>query len=361
MTFMFLLNKWRICMVHIINGLAFTWGTFWTIKAGRAILCGKSSSINFIMLVFYVFFILPLGFDIILGIPNYTYERSFIIATHDVQTCIIYSLYVSFVPVIWAYTAIHKNRASVMNHDKEKKMANKKLVIFMYMIGLVSPLILVFFAPNPEIYVQYGRAVLGFPTTQSESYHSLVGTATILSVISYSFLIIEMNRKLIKVLPLLLSPLLLIAIWVDGKRNIVVLAVVLIVYAIWKRKVLKPFQLGMIVVIFSIFFFLFSSIYQQTFRYETLGVDNWKEVYQNMRVDFGRDDVTKMAIFAELHPEQLQILDYRFQSFLFNTFIYIPRDIWPEKPWPYAVYATSALLMIPPQYVGWSMTTKYFR
>ena len=37
--------------------------------------------------------------------------------------------------------------------------------------------------------------------------------------------------------------------------------------------------------------------------------------------------------------------------------MYVPRELWSDKPWPYAVYATSALMQIPIQYVGWSMTT----
>ena len=71
----------------------------------------------------------------------------------------------------------------------------------------------------------------------------------------------------------------------------------------------------------------------------------------------GRDDVTKMAIYAELYPNELEILDYPFQSFLFTSTMYVPRELWSDKPWPYAVYATSALMQIKSQYVGWSMTT----
>ena len=81
----------------------------------------------------------------------------------------------------------------------------------------------------------------------------------------------------------------------------------------------------------------------------------------NMRVDYGRDDVTKMAIYAELYPDELEILEYPFQSFLFTATMYVPREWWSDKPWPYAVYATSALIQIPSQYVGWGMTTGNIR
>ena len=71
---------------------------------------------------------------------------------------------------------------------------------------------------------------------------------------------------------------------------------------------------------------LFSFLYQETFRYKMLQIDDWEQVYHNMRVDFGRDDVTKMAIYAELYPDELEILDYPFQSFLFTVTMYVPRE-----------------------------------
>jgi hypothetical protein len=39
--------------------------------------------------------------------------------------------------------------------------------------------------------------------------------------------------------------------------------------------------------------------------------------------------------------------------------MYVPRALWPEKPYPYAVYFTSALFLIPPQSLGWGMTTSW--
>ena len=100
-----------------------------------------------------------------------------------------------------------------------------------------------------------------------------------------------------------------------------------------------------------------SFLYQEEFRYDMLQIEDGEQVYHNMRVDYGRDDVTKMAIYAELYPDELEILDYPFQSFLFTSTMYVPRELWSDKPWPYAVYATAALMQIKSQYVGWSMTT----
>jgi hypothetical protein len=75
-------------------------------------------------------------------------------------------------------------------------------------------------------------------------------------------------------------------------------------------------------------------------------------------MDYGRDDVIKLTIFAELHPEIIRILEYRGQSFLFYSVFYVPRDFWPQKPYPYAVYSTSAIAMFDsPRQLGWGLTT----
>ena len=83
-------------------------------------------------------------------------------------------------------------------------------------------------------------------------------------------------------------------------------------------------------------------------------------LYNNFRIDLGRDDVIKLAIYAELNPNRVQILDYSGQSLWFNCVCFIPRSLYPDKPWPYAVYVTSAHLMhTRARPLGWTMTTSW--
>ena len=58
---------------------------------------------------------------------------------------------------------------------------------------------------------------------------------------------------------------------------------------------------------------------------------NFDSVYDMLRVDFGRDDVIKYVIYKEFF-KQNHILDYPGQSFFSTLFIFIPRIIWPSKP-----------------------------
>lgn len=338
-------------MVYITNLIAFILGTFWAIKAVRSILRGTKYSINFVMLVFYVFFILPLAFDSVLGVPKYTYELSFSIATADLYTNILYALYVSIVPVIWHMTAVRKTMGSGFKQGSSHLFSN-----YIYITMMVSPIFLLFFSPNPEIYLNYGAAILGFPSPEGEQFHSLISAATFFSVMSFSFLLIK-QKELSLLFFMRFGPFLLATLWMNGKRNIVIWALVLVLYALWKRRTMQPKQILLMSLLFLTVGIGFSALYQQAFRYDDLKVDSWEDVYTNMRVDYGREDVTKMAIYAELNPSELTILDYRGQSMLYNLLFFVPREVWPGKPWPYAVYATSALIRIPPQYVGWGMTT----
>jgi hypothetical protein len=101
---------------------------------------------------------------------------------------------------------------------------------------------------------------------------------------------------------------------------------------------------------------IFSSSYQTGVRG---GTSDFEEVYEGFRVDYGRDSNIKMAIFAELYPQELQILEYRGESLFFYLTMYIPRQSWPEKPMPYRHYVTSAAFMIPPKLWTWGLTTSF--
>lgn len=79
--------------------------------------------------------------------------------------------------------------------------------------------------------------------------------------------------------------------------------------------------------------------------------------YVNSRIDYGRDSVIKQAIFAELNPDRLRILEYRGQSLVFYSLFFVPRSLWPGKPYPYAVYVTAAMMRAPLRDYRWGVTT----
>jgi hypothetical protein len=108
----------------------------------------------------------------------------------------------------------------------------------------------------------------------------------------------------------------------------------------------------------AILFAGYAQWYQANYREAMKQSSSWR--YENFRVDYGRDHATKLALYSELNPDQIQILPARFETLVFYATLYLKREKWPEKPWPYAVYFTSAALDLPPQSLGWGFTTSCF-
>jgi hypothetical protein len=98
--------------------------------------------------------------------------------------------------------------------------------------------------------------------------------------------------------------------------------------------------------------------YQRVIRQTT--AKEFDAYYSGLRIDFGRDAGIRQVIYAELGGEADKILDYRGQSLLFYTVMYVPRSLWSAKPWPYAVYQTSrALELRGATPIGWAVTTSW--
>jgi len=81
-------------------------------------------------------------------------------------------------------------------------------------------------------------------------------------------------------------------------------------------------------------------------------------IYDSYRIDFGRDHGIKLALQKELEPSERPLLEFRGQSVLFALTFWCPRSWWPEKPYPYYVYFTGAVLDAPTRsvWLGWGVT-----
>jgi len=128
--------------------------------------------------------------------------------------------------------------------------------------------------------------------------------------------------------------------------------------ALWYRGKIK--SLGLALATPALLLASFSILYQGVIRQMRPGTTTSADLYESMRVDYGRDSRVKMVAYSLLHPSEMTILDFPGQTVLFDIGAWIPRSVWPEKPYPYAVYFTSAMLGQPVQDMGWGMTTSLF-
>jgi len=209
-------------------------------------------------------------------------------------------------------------------------------------------------SPDPSFYFTY-KAITEADLTARPDTHFIVARSCQLAILSASILLFIEKRKFSKEIRLFRNIFVLLFViasfWFFGKRSIVAYFAVssLAIGVVSGQLTGKKFK--RVAIIISILFGVFILMYGKNID------SNWVVTYENMRIDFARDAVLKFTIYRENVIES-PILEYDFQTFLFNLLFYIPREIWPGKPYPYAVYLTSAVLGTSNvTYLGWGLTT----
>jgi oligosaccharide repeat unit polymerase len=354
--------------LNVLNGIAFFWLLFWVLLAFKSLAEGKGYSILFVIPIHFLFAGIPLMLDVLFGKPEYSFP-GFLSATQDTTTSIIYCFYVSAVPVFWWWTARGEIRLDIDSEISNKTFDKnidildllpplQLILYFILIIILISPIFAWLSSPDPEIYHSYGVAGATSYTSEDQSrYHNLFITPTCMISVLGAAGLLSIQKRISLPIILFLIPWLGLTFWLNGKRYIVGFAALIIGYIFWQKGYLKGSRFAMASLLALASILIFSSIYQAQVRKIDTQFADPAELYEAYRVDFGRDAEIKMAIFAELYPDQMQILEYRGQSALYYLTIFVPRDSWSQKPMPYAQYVTSAALIRPPKEWGWSVTT----
>lgn len=342
-------------MLVFLNFLIILWLTFALLYSITQIIKGNTESINIVFIVFYIFFVIPIILDMVIGQPEYGDKPGFYLSSRDVSTSVIYTIYIGFIPIIWRIFKVKKRNNHFRFYSSELKLSVYIKILLYFLV--ISPFIGWLFSPEPLNYLKYAASPRGLLSIEGNEYHNILSKLCLISIIAV-FLLLLSKKKITFIDFLLYVPWLIISIWLHGKRSIIMETIFLLIFTLWYKKILKGFKLICFVVIMGIIFLLYSNLYQTNYRYST-NVDN-NYIYESIRIDFGRDDVTKLAIYAELNPDKIKILEYRFQSFWFNLVFFIPRDWWLEKPYPYDYYLTSAVELVKPQELHYKMTSSIF-
>lgn len=345
--------------VVVLQVIVLLWQTGWMIRSLRALARGDRRTILFVQLVYYFFFAMPQLLDLVVGAPSYLYQHGFIVSQFDHTTNIVYLLYLAVVPVI--FEGLGGRPAAVAHEWTVSIRLGTWTRAFAWTAMLALPFTLVL-APHPTAYLHYA-AFINRTVAGAENYHVIVTLVASLAAIG-AVLVIAAEGSL-AIARVAAMPFLSVAVWVHGKRSLVALVLLLVLYLLWMRGLLRGRRFVIAALTGAIVLGAFSYAYQTGVR--DVGKDApvrgqtlaSSDAYLNYRIDYGRDAVTKQTIYAELHPEEFHILDYRGQSILFDLTIPVPRAVWPGKPYPYAVYVTSAMFGIAPRDLGWSVTTSW--
>jgi oligosaccharide repeat unit polymerase len=347
-------------MIFLFNILTFIYLTVWLVPSIKQILKGDRSPFNFVMCVFYVFFGIPLLLDVLIGRPEYLTRPGFRLAAYDSTTSIIYCVYMVLIPIIWRMVKKKRNNPKKINmrlSNELKLFRILRSLLPIFIIVAMSPIIMLGVSPEPKLYLTYAATALQLITGEARDFHRFIELSTLLSVFSIAITVLVVNKSKLLFALITLSPFLFISIWINGKRYIVLYSIILMLYVLWNKGVLIGARLLVIGLLMVVMFGVFSMSYQDSVRFDTSSQINGKERYENIRIDYGRDDVTKLAIYSEINPDQINILEYRGQSLLFYLSMYVPRELWEDKPFPYAKYVTSAMFLVEPKLWSWGMTT----
>jgi len=340
-------------MINYSEGLTVVWLTMCLATALLRLRRGDRRVLIIVFVVFYCLFALPLVCDLFAGLPEYSQEPGFYYASRDPGARAIYLLFVSIVPLIWLLCL---GKRSEYRLSRKIRLPRSRPLRFCLMAMLALPVLLMIYSPNPELYLTYGFVVRQDVSEAASSFHPIMNGATFFAVMSAVGLIAVARRVWFTLLASF--PFLVAAVWLNGKRAVFGVAVVMIFAALWYRGKIK--SLGLALAAPALLLASFSILYQGLIRQMSPGTTTSADLYENVRVDYGRDSRVKMAAYSLLHPSEMTILDFPGQTVLFDIGAWIPRSVWPDKPFPYAVYFTSAMLGQPAQDMGWGMTTSLF-
>ena len=337
-------------------------GTLWLAvvitRAVRALARGDRRSVLFVVLVFSFFFGLPQVLDLLVGSPMFTYQRGFVVSQYDRTTNLVYLGYVAVTPVIM----LAAGGPSRIDDRVIPMVPLRGLVRLVAWVAMLALPFVVLLSPEPEQYARYA-AFVGQNAGVNPQYHVVVSLAALLAGIASVVVLTAPNSP--PILRVATLPFLGMAIWVQGKRSIVALSLLLVIYLLWTRGYLRGRRFVAALAAAVLALGVFSYSYQSAVR--DVGEErpgrqaalSASPAYVGFRIDYGRDAVTKQAIYAELHPDEIQILEYRGQSILFDLTFFVPRSMWPGKPYPYATYVTAAMFGFEPRDLGWGVTTSW--
>jgi hypothetical protein len=335
--------------------IACGWRAAWDLSRG------ERHSALFLVLVHLLFCGVPLLLDVTVGQPSYGVFSGFYIASQDPATVLIYSAYIAFVPVVLYRFGRTPPRPlgrvqRTTTHSQHVSKGRSRRLNGLLWVATVAPVVAAVTSPQPQFYLSYGfvaTQVLG----DLEQYHAFVSALCMVAVASGIGILLT-TRSFSKRLCFMLLPWLTAACWLFGKRLIVAFIVLGFVYVWWYRDLLRGRRFVVALVTGAMLIAVGSYGYQRVLR--QTNAKEFDAYYTGLRVDFGRDTSIRQAIYAELGDQSDMILEHRGQSVLFNAVMYVPRTVWPSKPWPYAVYQTArALSLSRATPIGWGVTTSW--
>lgn len=322
----------------------------------------KVNAYVFIIPVLLIFYVLPMFIDVLLGVDFLGPEYGFGIyeALINTSTNIIYNLYISIILIIFYYYSKLNYLSFTFNEFDAIKLFKymRKWSFFIYLVILI-PVILVLIAGDYGFYSTYADRdrMQGNDFQIYASKMSMISLPLIVLLINEKIFIFNKNKNTIYLLGLFFIFLILfLNFYIHGKRSIVATFIFLFIVSLLILKVVKKRTILFFGLLLFISFYMFLLMYGKNIQ----DAKGFVSIYEGLRVDFSRDYSLKFVIYHELINDN-SVVPYAGASYLFLLTFFIPREIWAEKPVPYAVYFTNSIFgdFGGTHFYGWGLTTSF--
>ncbi len=302
-----------------------------------------SSTAHFIILVEYIFLCLPIFLNYCMGLPTYesiAWYKSFLPSMNSTEIAIIYDIYILIsIGLLYAYAVKYDRKKSRHKSYDEIKFdgvfSNK---IFLVTI-ILSPILYIVISGNVQAYLIYATSTVR--GIESSGFTTMLSMLVLFSIYAFCYQFFQKPVTKLRLVCLLVYSLMIS--WINGKRFIIALMLMIYLFFYTRSDLDKRTRKKIEIYAPILFVCLVVFSYYYLVVIKPLTDVSFNGVYDMLRVDFGRDDVVKFVIKQELF-DQNPILEYKGQTFLSTFLTFVPRSLWPDKPYPHYMYLTSRIL-----------------
>lgn len=334
-------------------------GTAVSLRAVGRIARRRSSSIaDILILLVYSINCIPIFLDLWLGFPEYhPWFWRLQASMRDLEVRGYYAWIMLVLLLCFEWYVMRRSKVATRRYSQADSLVTADSFVKRHKaltwLAVLAPYLLATawaVARGPDAFMTYGSMTTrGIP--------AVLGSLLLMSVLgSLLFSLVLFFSEPRRLLPLILLLAHFAALlWIDGKRYlfpIILLAFIFSHLSTTALKVPDSIILAGALLLCSAFipFFLW-----YTAEFKSSDVTTSGGVYATLRLDLGRDDVTKFAISRAIDSGE-PILETPGQGLLGTVLMPVPRSLYPEKPYPYYRYLSGKIFGLPIDAIPAGMT-----
>ena len=324
-------------MIEIVDIITIVITFFLTIKACKYI---RYSAVTIVYLTFIVLYAFPLLLDYTIGFNTYETGRlwGFIVSREDFLTSLLYDFFLIYNQIVLLFYKKAKYKHNINYENSLKNGLNifqSRIMLFLWIGAFAAPIWMAYNAASELMFMFLWRETrlidLPYGYTLAESL-TFIGISS--SIILFfnnvsSNILINWANKLLSL------SLLYVNICIQGKRVSLFFALVNIAsfflfYIAFRKNQGNTTSsfLKYAGVISSVLMVVYMVDFSLTV-YDDRGGN--VENITHVRIDFLRDDRVRMAIFSEIHPEQMTITDKPLQTVVDDILTIFPLNFLQSK------------------------------